>query len=295
MKDPVHVEIRPDDARFSGFFGTWVYPGEITVLVDTGPAATGSEHARAVRSMGVERADFILLTHIHLDHAGGLAAFLEEFPEARAVCHANGVRHMIDPGRLWEGSLKVLGELAEMYGRPGPVAEERLVPHDRVGLDGLTVVETPGHAPHHLAYSWRGRLFSGEAGGNMIRVNGREYLRPATPPRFFLEEALGSVDRMLALPDQPIHYGHFDQAGSSRVMLGRFRRQLTRWRDIMAAEVKAPGVPDLIEHCIDALLEKDPELAAFADMQPAVQDRERYFMRNSVRGYLGYLGVDTPG
>ena len=295
MSNPVHVEVRSEDSRFNGFFGTWVYRGDVTVLVDTGPAATGEAHARNVRSMGVDRADYILLTHIHLDHAGGLAAFFKEFPDARAVCHAQGVRHMVDPERLWQGSRKVLGELADLYGRPGSVAEDRLIPHDQADLDGLTIVETPGHAPHHLAYSWRGHLFSGEAGGNMIRVKGREYLRPATPPRFFLEEALGSVDRMLVLPDQPIHYGHFDQADGSHAMLNRFRQQLIRWRDILAVETEGPGGPDQVERCIDALLEKDPELAAFSDMDPVIQSRERYFMRNSVRGYLGYLGVDTAG
>ena len=97
------------------------------------------------------------------------------------------------------------------------------------------------------------------------------------------------MDRLLALPDQPIHYAHFDREASSREMLTRFRAQLLRWEGIVA-DTLASGATDQVEdRCIDALLSGDPEVAAFQDMSALVQARERNFIGNSVRGYLGYL------
>ena len=290
----IQIEIEQDLPGFKPFFGCWVWPGETTVLVDTGPAATRDRLLKSLDKLGLSRVDYILLTHIHIDHSGGVMPILERHPEAKVVCHGRGLKFLVDPTRLWEGSLKVLGRLAETYGPPPPLPEDRLIAHTDIHEPGLVIVETPGHAVHHLSFSWRGRLFAGEAGGNLFRINGREYLRPATPPRFFLEEASASVDRLLELPDQPIHYAHFDRADSSHEMLGRFKNQLWRWKDVLA-RVRTEGIEagagqDKIEkNSVEALLAQDPELAAFEAMDSDTQDRERNFIRNSVRGYLEYL------
>ncbi|MEW6262061.1 MAG: MBL fold metallo-hydrolase [Thermodesulfobacteriota bacterium] len=288
MDAPLHIEIRQARSGFEGFFGSWVVLGPNNVVVDTGPASSAGNLVAGLEALGLKRVDWVLLTHIHIDHAGGLAAVLARYPEAKAVCHAAGLRFLADPTRLWAGSQKVLGELAEFYGRPDSVPAERLVPHDSMAFNGLQIVETPGHAPHHLSYRLRGRIYAGEAGGNLLKVQGHPYLRPATPPRFFLPEALASVDRLLDLDDQPIHYAHFDQAESSKEMLGRFRRQLLRWCDIVSG-VLIEGEDEVEARCIAALLQGDPELAAFHYMDQTVRTRERSFMANSVRGYLGYL------
>ena len=293
MEDyPVQVEILQDRPGFNRFINSWVCAGDVNVVIDVGTAATVDRLISALRSMDLEWVDWVLLTHIHLDHAGGLAGFLEAFPMARAVCHAKAVKLMIDPSRLWAGSLKVLGELAEMYGQPRPVPPERLIPHTEVNLDGLGVFETPGHAFHHLSYTWRGSLFAGEVGGVFYQVGDRKYVRPATPPKFFLEEALGSVDRLLALDDGPIFYGHFGWSPSSREMLGRARRQLLLWKEIIGAELEAGDGDDLEDRCLAAVLARDPEIEALDLMDEATQARERYFIANSVKGYLGYLKGD---
>ena len=286
---PIQVEIKQHQPGYEGFFCSWVFPGDVTVLVDTGPAASAGNLVAALEELKIKDVDYVLITHIHIDHAGGLKAVLDRYPRARAICHETGVRFLVDPEKLWKGSLAVLGEVAEAYGPPLPVAEDRLLGHTAAGVDGLGILETPGHAPHHLSFTWRGCLFSGEAGGNLLRVDGKPYLRPATPPRFFLEVALASVDRLLALPDQPIHYAHFDREASSREMLGRFRAQLLRWEEIVAATVGSGGTDRLEDRCIDALLANDPEVGSYGDMSPLLQTRERNFIRNSVRGYLGYL------
>ena len=282
------VEIKQDIPGFNHFIGSWAYKGPINFVVDVGPASSVDKLVHALTEMGMDRVDYVLLTHIHMDHAGGIARFLEYFPMALAVCHEKGKKHIVDPSKLWEGSRKMLGEIAEAYGPPGAVKEERCISHTEADIKDLTIVETPGHAVHHLAFSYDGNLFSGEAAGNYYSVGDTDYLRPATPPRFFLKVFLGSLDKLMALEDQHICYAHFGDAPSSRQMVERFRAQIFRWKEVVEGEIS--GDPhDLPRRCVDSLLEKDPELRAFGLMDPHTQERERYFMTNSVRGYIGFL------
>ena len=282
------IEIKQKIPGFDHFIGSWVYPGDVNLVVDVGPANSVGRLIEALMKMNMERVDYILLTHIHIDHAGGLAEFLEHFPMARVLCHDKGIRHLADPSKLWEGSRKVLGIIAEAFGPPKPVKEEMCIPHTQAHIEDLDVIETPGHAPHHVSFSYRGNLFAGEAGGNYLSVRDTDYLRPATPPRFFLKDFLGSVDRLIALGDQHICYAHFGDAPNSCQMLKRFRAQILRWKEVIQKEMSA-GSNDLIMRCVDSLLEKDPDLKAFNSMDPDTQKRERSFMANSVRGYIEFL------
>ncbi len=287
--EPILIPIRLERPGFEAFIGPWFCPGEPSLLVDVGPAVGAPALLAALAEMNITRLDYVLLTHVHIDHAGALAQIMNRYPEARAVCFADAVRHVVDPRRLWEGSRQVLGDLGEYYGEPGGVPEESVLPHDKADIPGLTVIETPGHAPHHLSFTWQGRLFSGEAAGNYLNTGNREYVRPATPPRFFLDEAVASVDRLLVLDDQPIHFGHYGWADSSRRIAGRFRAQLFRWRDIVGAELSRGEGPDLPERCLKALIGQDPELSVFPSLPQPVQARERRFILTSVKGYLGFL------
>jgi len=282
------LEIGQKMPGYHRFIGSWVCRGTRTFLIDVGPANSVDTLLETLEDWGVDRVDYILLTHIHLDHAGGVAQVLDRFPMARAVCHTKGVDHLVDPTQLWEGSLKVLKERAEAFGRPQGVDRDRMIAHDEIRMRGVTVIETPGHAPHHLSFSYQGCLFAGEAAGNYYSSNGADYLRPATPPRLFLETFLESVDRLLDLEDQRICYGHFGEAASSRQMLRRFRSQILRWEETIKREASRKS-DDLVARCVHVLLESDPDLDAYHRMHPIVQDRERYFLANSVRGFLGYL------
>jgi len=287
-EDCTLIEIKQPIRGFDRFIGAWVYRGDVHLVVDVGPANSVQRLIEALAKMNVDRVDYVLITHIHIDHVGGLAGFLDSFPMAQVVCHDKAVKHLVDPSRLWEGSRKVLGEMADAYGPLKGVREDVCIPHTQACIKNLTVIETPGHASHHLSFSYRGHLFAGEAGGNYLSVAERDYLRPATPPRFFLKVFLETVDRLMALEDQHMCYAHFGDAPSSRQMLKRFRAQVLRWQDIVQKEVSA-GPEDLITRCVDRLLEKDPDLRAFEFMDPDTQARERFFMANSVRGYIGFL------
>jgi glyoxylase-like metal-dependent hydrolase (beta-lactamase superfamily II) len=282
------IAIRQDRPGFDEFIGSWLCRDGITVLVDVGPAKTAKRLIAGLDARGVESVDYILLSHIHIDHAGALADLLDRYPKAVAVCHERGVESLVSPHKLWQGSRKVLGHLAELYGEPRPVPSERLIPHTALASQHLHVIETPGHAPHHLSYCYGGRLFSGEAGGNYFLVGEEEYVRPATPPRFFLDVFLESVDRLLSLEDQPICYAHFGKGQSSKRLLGRFRQQVLQWKAWISEHVKS-GLADPVADCVEMLLQRDPNLKAFSHMPPGAKAREREFMANAVKGFIGYF------
>jgi glyoxylase-like metal-dependent hydrolase (beta-lactamase superfamily II) len=285
---PVLIEIKQDRPGFDRFIGSWLCPFDKTMVIDVGPSRSLPKLIAALTARGVHRVDYVLLTHIHMDHAGGLAEFLDHFPMARAVCHSKAISHLLDPSKLWLGSQKTLGDLAEVYGPIKPVKRERLIPHTEAQAEGIDLLETPGHAVNHLSYIVRGNLFAGEAGGIYVRGEGWEYLRPATPPVFFLKQFLESMDRLLNARDLTMCYAHFGRADSSHHMLKRERAQLLFWERIIREEM-AKGDPLLMERCMAKLLAEDQELTAFQAMSSADQDRERFFMGNSIKGYLGFL------
>jgi glyoxylase-like metal-dependent hydrolase (beta-lactamase superfamily II) len=286
--EPKLIGIKLDRPGFARFIGSWICLGHKTLVIDVGPSRSVQRLIDALITMGIHRVDLVLLTHIHMDHAGGLAEFLDHYPMARAVCHAKAISHLVDPSKLWLGSRKTLGDLAEAYGPIRPVGRERLVPHTDIRGEGIEIIETPGHAPHHLSFVVEGNLFAGEAGGIYLTGKGWKYLRPATPPVFFLKEFVGSIDRLLAAEDLPMCYAHFGKADGSHAMLKRHRAQLLFWESVIREELDK-GEGRLTERCMEKLLREDPELKDFRALPAVDQERERFFMANSLKGYLGYL------
>jgi glyoxylase-like metal-dependent hydrolase (beta-lactamase superfamily II) len=282
------IEIKQNRPGFDRFIGSWLCPFDKIMVVDVGPSRSLPKLVDSLTSRGVHRVDTVLLTHIHMDHAGGLAEFLDHFPMARAVCHSKAIPHLVDPSKLWLGSQKTLGDLAETYGPIKPVKRDRLIPHTEARAEGVDLIETPGHAVNHLSFIVQGNLFAGEAGGICLRGEGWEYLRPATPPVFFLKQFLESIDRLLSIQDLHMCYAHFGRADSSHRMLKRERAQLLFWEQTIREEM-ARSDPLLMERCRARLLAEDPELRAYEAMSSADQEREKFFMGNSIKGYLGFL------
>jgi len=289
--NPTLIELRQNKAGFRRFIGSWLVKGRENVVIDVGPSNSIDQLIRSLRELGVDRVDRVLLTHIHIDHAGGIAPFLDHFPMARVVCHEKAIPNLVNPSKLWAGTRKTLGsDLSDTYGPIMPVKKERLVPHTEVKLKGLEIVETPGHAAHHLCFIMEGFLFAGEAGGVHFTVGDAEYLRPATPPVFFMNQYMESIDRLMSHETMPICYGHFRLAGSSHAMLRRQKHQLILWEGIIKEELSR-GEDRVMERSLDALLRKDPELKAFSALSPEDQARERFFMGNCIEGYLGFLSL----
>ena len=290
------------------FISCWVSVGDdLVFIVDPGPPSTADHLIARLEELKVSRLDFILLTHVHLDHGGCTARILARWPETRVVCHEKGRPHLIDPTRLWRGSREVLGHKAEVYGEPAPVPAAALADFDELAARGVETIPTPGHAAHHLAFRQGENLFLGESAGTFADLGagpaGEDYyLRPATPPHFFLDVALDSLERLLALDPLPrrllfAHHGEF--TGDVRRLLTVARDQLILW--VATADgvlAHARGLPhteqpadleDIMDMIVSRLTRDDPHFARIATLPADIRVREGDFIHQTLLGVLGYL------
>ena len=287
------VVLTPPISGFQDFIGARLVVGpEAVYLVDVGPASTADQLIDAITDLGVDRLDYICLTHIHMDHAGAVGHLARHFPGTPVVCHPKGAPHIVDPERLWQGTVKTLGQTGRAYGPMLPVDPSRIATESQLASAPFQLLDTPGHSPHHFAISANGCLFAGEAGGVCLPLpSGDIYLRPATPPRFFLETTLSSIDRLMATCSETLCYGHVGMRKDGLRFLARHREQLLFWEKRLAVEAAGGGMEsaDFADRWVDALLVEDPLLHGFSQLAPEVQARERGFLRNSVKGFAGYL------
>ncbi len=288
------IPLTPPMTGFSNFFSAWLYRGEINCLIDVGPSSTAPDLLGALQALNIDHLDYILLTHIHLDHAGAIGEIADTFSQPRIVCHPAGLSHLTEPSRLWEGTKKVLGSMALEYGPIRPVAEDRLLEASRFQSEFITPIFTPGHAPHHVSFETEKYLFVGEAGGvHRSMPSNRYYLRPATPPRFFLDVAVESLDALSASRADTICYGHFGIQKDAAKMLQAHRKQLLLWERLIKDEMdqlgNGIGTQDQIAACLKRLKKDDPLMALFDQLAPDVQERETNFLQNSIIGFLGWL------
>ena len=284
------ITLYPPIRGFEDFIGVWLYRGEKTFLIDVGPSVTADGLMRVLKELKIHKLDYILLTHIHLDHAGGIGDIASYFPETPVICHRAGIAHLIDPARLWEGTVKTLGDTGKSYGQIKAVPENRLVDAENFTSPSVIPIITPGHSPHHVSYHTDKYLFAGEKGGVSLSLpSGDEYMRPATPPRFFLDISIDSIDKLISSNPSTICYGHFGMRDNAVAMLRRHRNQLLLWNEIIGEEMKNFHEENFYPLCINRLLHADPLLKDFIHLDAAAQERERFFLKNSINGFAGYL------
>ncbi len=203
-----------------------IVEGGRAAVVDTGTRDSVPRVMAALDAVGVapDAVDWVLLTHVHLDHAGGAGHLMRLLPQARLAVHPRGAPHMIAPERLWAGTVEVYGlDAAEaMYGAPVAVPAERvlaLADGDTVSLAGrvLESIDAPGHARHHLVLrdTATGHLFAGDTFGISYReldVGGRQFAFPSSTPVQFDPDALRrTLGRMLALRPEAVYLTHWSQ------------------------------------------------------------------------------------
>jgi glyoxylase-like metal-dependent hydrolase (beta-lactamase superfamily II) len=272
---------------YERFIGAYLFCGERTAIVDVGPKAAIANLLSSLAQLNIstEKVDYILLTHIHIDHAGGAGTAIREMPHAKVLAHSIALRHLVDPIRLWEGSLKTLGDLALQYGRIEPVPEDRIAAAtDLMTIDlgrslVLEVHLTPGHASHHLSIFDRtnGVLVAGEAAG--VCINGN--IRLATPPPFKLEETLSSIDRLISLEPRTLCYGHFGCYDNAVERLRMARSKLLSWHEIVGSAAKQGKSA---EDILALLRQKDSSLDYLDSLDEPTYRREHYFLLNSING-----------
>jgi glyoxylase-like metal-dependent hydrolase (beta-lactamase superfamily II) len=293
------IILPPVAPGFENFIGVWLYKGEISFIVDVGTSSTAGALSAAIAEAGVKNLDYIFLTHIHVDHAGAIGEISDLFPAAPVICHKEGIPHLADPEKLWKGTKKALGETADAYGPVKPVPAERLYDPFSLDISPVTAVPTPGHSIHHMSYIYNDLLFAGEAGGvYYLLPSGRGYMRPATPPKFFRDEAHQSVETLIAKNPAKICYGHLGFKENACVMLKEHKKQLDLWEEVIKNEMAKTPDDTLVSRCINMLLMKDAFLTGYFNMEKGCQERERFFLSNSIKGFADYIGsmprADNP-
>jgi glyoxylase-like metal-dependent hydrolase (beta-lactamase superfamily II) len=238
-----------------------------------------------------EQVDWLILTHVHLDHAGGAGELMARLPNARLVAHPRGARHMIDPSMLWAGASAVYGEetMQREYGRLRPVPAERVTESADgyvVELQGrpLLCVETPGHARHHQAiYDERtSACFTGDTFGLSYReldTAAGPFILPTTTPVQFDPVALhASIERLLSLKPEAMYLTHYGRVESVEKLAVDLHEQIDAMVAIARGLKEAPGRHEAIKGALASLYLERAHLHGWQGSREAL---------------LGLLGMDV--
>jgi glyoxylase-like metal-dependent hydrolase (beta-lactamase superfamily II) len=287
-----YVDIGMQDTAEYG--SVYLVDADEPAIVDTGMGTHYDRILDGLDEVGIapEELSYILLTHIHLDHAGGAGHLLEACPNATVLCHEIGRPHLIDPERLVAGTKAAVGDQWEYYVDPEPIPEDRveaLAGGDTIDLGdrSFDVHHAPGHAPHQVLFHDDADdvLFTGDAAG--IYVPQRDELLQTTPPsNFDLNACLDDVRTIESLSPARLCFGHFGDREFTPELAEGYKRTLVEWVEaIRQKRAELDSDEAVIQHFVDHAPMEGPwgeELAAAET-------------RLNARGVLGYLDHQADG
>ncbi|HEV2372895.1 MAG TPA: MBL fold metallo-hydrolase [Streptosporangiaceae bacterium] len=307
---PTHLghdvfEIDTMMAGYDGITAGYLIRSSRPCLVETGTAPSAPVVRDALASLGIGPADLatVVVTHIHLDHAGGVGDIAQMYPQAEIVVHEQGARHLADPSRLMSSARRVYGDaLDHLFGELAPTPAERLrtvEERDSIDLgDGrrLDSHHSPGHAKHHLGLldSASGDLYVGDAAGVFIPETGD--LRPATPPPDFdLALALDSLHLFGALAPRRLLFSHYGPVEDVAATLERSADELNIW---VEETRRARGEGLDLDHAVAMVRERTRSrylsLAPDADPDVAAKFDRLSSARGNVAGIMRWLEKTEP-
>jgi len=236
------------------YIACYVLLYERLAVIDPGPQSGVGHLVRELERLKAKPV-VIAPTHVHLDHAGGAAEVAKLF-SAKIIAHPRGAKHIANPEKLWEAAKAILGDLAEVFGKPKNVEEDMIVVVEDgqkfdLGGDELVALYAPGHAPHMLAYYLKDAkvLFPSDAVG--VSFDG--YVIPSTPPPFDYEKALNTLEKLKKLEIESVALTHFGLA--DKEVIEKAEEKIREWYEI------AKSCRDFIEF-IERLMKKDEDVKA---------------------------------
>ena len=245
----------------AGAIASYLLPGPELTLIEAGPSSTAPTLLSNIRAAGFDPAQItrLVVTHIHLDHAGASGLLLRHFPRAKVYVHPKGAKHLIDPSKLIASAERIYGDqMQTLWGEIVPVPEDRVVVlHDGERVGPLEAIDTPGHAVHHHSFydASTGTVFTGDVAG--VRIDATRYVRPPTPPpELDLDAWSNSIDRLCRLEPRRLCLTHFGEYDDVAWHLDELQSRLNLWRDWLSTdlnartlEVREAGIlsPDLAE------------------------------------------------
>jgi len=268
----------------------YVVDAERPAVVDTGIGTDYEFVLDALEAVGIAPGELAVIapTHVHLDHAGGAGYLAEACPNADVYVHEIGAPHLVDPGRLIEGTKRAVGTQWEFYTEPIPVPEARIVEltdGDVVDLGDrrLDVHHAPGHAPHQVVFFDPDDAAAYVADAAGIWVPSREVVRPTTPPpNFDFEQCLADLEMLRGLAPEVLLYAHYGPGGDDPdALLAEYERVLTEWVADIETQREALGDDDAV---VAHFVEKEADLADLYGEQKATAETTM-----NVRGVLRYL------
>jgi glyoxylase-like metal-dependent hydrolase (beta-lactamase superfamily II) len=286
-------DVRAIDTGMAGqreLNAVYLLGGDEPCLVEAGPGADAPVVVAALETLGIGPIDLahIVVTHIHVDHAGGAGALLDRFPRARVWVHERGAPHLADPSRLVASTERTYGQarMRAFYGETLPCAPDRLravVDGDRIALGArsLDVIHTPGHASHHVALHdpVSGGMFTGEAIGSHLPW--ADCYRPALPPpEADVDAAVASIDRMRERRPTVLLTSHFGPVPDPDEGFARGEDRILAWSAAVRGRLERS--PDAsIDDIEDELLAQARSEYEADSGQPF--DRGRYDAIGSIR------------
>jgi glyoxylase-like metal-dependent hydrolase (beta-lactamase superfamily II) len=268
-------EVFEIDTRMGGYSGItagYLIRSEKPCLIETGTALSAPTVIDSLSALGIDAADLatIIVTHIHLDHAGGVGDIAAAFPNASILVHERGARHLADPSKLVASARRVFGPVMdELFGDLLPTEANRIISlgdADSIDLGGgreLHSFYAPGHASHHVGLldTSTGDLYTGDAAG--VYIPDTADVRPATPPPDFdLDLALASMDRMSDVSPNRLLFSHYGPVTDVNDVLGRSREELIRWVELVR---EARGEQMDLDHAV-AMVKERTQSATLADL-----------------------------
>jgi glyoxylase-like metal-dependent hydrolase (beta-lactamase superfamily II) len=292
-------------AGYDGITAGYLIRGSRPCLVETGTAPSAPVVRRALGALGVGRTDLatIVVTHIHLDHAGGSGDMARYYTGAEIVVHERGARHLADPGRLMASARMVYGDaLDRLFGPLAPTPPERIRAVDETGSidlgDGrrLDSHYSPGHAKHHVGLldSATGDLYVGDAAGVYLPETGD--LKAATPPPDFdLDQALASLRKFGALRPARLLFSHYGPVDAVEETLRRSADEIETWVDETR---RARGAGEDLDHAAAMVAQRTKDRYAVlrdgADEAAAARLGRMSNSSANVAGIMRWLDKSEP-